>query len=783
MDSLKNHTQYYNCIGYNGDQLVVGSSGGDLIQFRSNMNERENKPDKKRVKAHQLAVTNISSTNDGFVSSSNDCFKIWNSSMRCMLSINQTTLGTKYPISSICWAKDMILVGTSGNEIWQLSPDDGSNLIEDGKSLVSSHAPSSPMGLSVHPNGTFATCGDDGILRIWNAFDYQENKSIDLDMPARSCAFSPDAMIAVGFGKPVKDNARTINGKWVILSMSDNGDYQIIAERRDVKKFVSEMKWHGNGDRLAVGSGDKKICVYGIATETKPAIKVDITLLSMVDLTSPVIRFDFSRDGKYLRANYECNELHFFEAGPGLHIKEPSRLKDTQWETETCIDWNVQGILLQDEEAETVSLDCSTQYCPTIVSGDSHGRLKMHQFPCTSSNAQYTTYPAHLGPVGKVRWIPGGYVVSTGETDGVSMIWRQEVDEGFSLDNVDAVPATAQLEVSTSPTSSEETCHSAVYDLVGQIIYPTSGICVIFDKKRNCHAKMDSFQKHEATVSTICTSHSRQLLASSDEKTIRVWDSQTCTEVVMLSDDLQQLVSVLSFSPNDAQLVSVSSDGQNQIICVWQTLNGEWNDAYLGFHTLAGREKVHFCMFITIDANQTHLVSGGRKHVNFWTEQNSTLVLSKGVLSKQCIHDTFLCGVPVDEKIVTGTNSGSFVVWEDKKMVKEIQEHDESVSSLCACPEGLISGCAKGIVILWSKTLQKVASFDVASSSSSPLLSRIFSIDITPHTNRSSTMKILVRTQSGEILEISCVTGNIISLVGECDRSDQVPTVALNPNA
>ena len=257
------------------------------------------------------------------------------------------------------WAKDMILVGTSGNEIWQLSSDDGSNLNEDGKALMSSHS-SSPMGLSVHPNGTFATCGEDGILRVWNLFDHQENLSIDLGMPARSCAFSPEShgrMIAVGFGKPVKDNARTINGKWIILNISDKGEFQIISERRDSRKFITEMKWHSNGDRLAVGSSDKKICVYQLVTETKPATKVDITLLSILDLTSSPVHFDFSRDGKYLKANYECNELHFFEAGPGIHIKESSRLKDTQWETETCVfGWNVQGVWRKEDEAEVNNL-------------------------------------------------------------------------------------------------------------------------------------------------------------------------------------------------------------------------------------------------------------------------------------------------------------------------------------------------------------------------------------------------------------------------------------------
>ena len=100
--------------------------------------------------------------------------------------------------------------------------------------------------------------------------------------------------------------------------------------------------------------------------------------------------------------------------------------------------------------------------------------------------------------------------------------------------------------------------------------------------------------------------------------------------------------------------------------------------------------------------------------------------------------------------------SGSFVIWEETKIVKEIQAHNDCVMSLRACPEGFISGCAQGVVILWSANLQKVASYDVfAKSTSSP----IGSIDMISHSNRYETTKILVRTESGDIIsEISCVT-------------------------
>jgi WD40 repeat protein len=770
LDSLENQTQYYSCIGWNGDNIMVGSSTGQIVPFSGN------EPG-KRIKAHQSAVTNLSSTKDGILSCNNDSVKLWNSSMRCMLSISTQDVGIKYSISSVSWANDVVFVGNSGNEIWQLSSDDGPNLNWVGKALVSTHA-SLPMGLSVSSNGSFATTGDDGILRLWNVFDHQEMKSFDLNMPSRSCAFSPDLlgrMIAVGFGKPEKENARIVDGKWIVLSVSDEGVIQTIAERRDVKKYITQMKWHSSGDRLAVGSGDKKLCVYSMKSDTMPAIKVDITMLSMIDLTSPPIHFDFSVDGKYLRANYECQELHFFEAGPGLHIKESSKLKDVHWETETCIfSWNVQGVWCKDGGNEIVSLDCTPQEpCPSIAAGDRHGDLQLYQFPCTSKVAQCMTYPAHLGPVGKVSWLPG-YLVSVGMNDNAIMVWRQEVDEGFAdRRHLDVLFGSHLVDSNATSPSDEFVCHSALYDLNDErVIYPLSGNVEVFDKRRHAtDIPVESFQKHDATVVALCISNSRLLVATADIKTIRIWDPQTCAEIATLSNERQRNISSLSFSFDDMKVLSVSSGG----LFLWMAINGDWSDTRLAFHTLAGREKVHFALF---DAGRNNIVSGGRRHVNFWSERHSTLVLSKGVLSENCIHETFVCGVSVNESLlITGTRSGSFVIWKETKIVEEIKAHNDCVVSLCACPEGFISGCAKGVIILWSANLQKVASYDVfAKSTSSP----IGSIDMISHSNRCETTKILVRTESRDIYEISCVTG-WVSLLCKIGSSQAAPYAEPNP--
>ena len=444
-----------------------------------------------------------------------------------------------------------------------------------------------------------------------------------------------------------------------------------------------------------------------------------------------------------------------FEAGPGLHIKKSSRLKDVHRVTETCIfGWNVQGVWGKGDGTGIVSLDCTRQEpCLSIAAGDCCGGLQLFQFPCSSKVVQYMTYPTHLGLVCKVRWLPG-YLVSVGMKNNAIMIWRQEVGQGFAdrqhLDISFGSP-------STSP-SDEFLCHSALYDLVDQrVIYPSSGNVQVFDKGRHdTDVPIESFRKHNATVVAICTSNSRR-------------DPRTSVEFATCIH--QQNISSLSFSSDDMKVVSASSGG----LFVWIAMNGNWSDARLAFHTLAGREKVDFVLF---DAGRNNIVSGGRRHVNFWSERHSTLHLSKGVLSKNCINQRFVCGVSVNEKLlITGTKSGSFAIWEKTKIVKEIQAHNDCVMSLRACPEGFISGCAQGVVILWSANLQKVASYEVfAKSSSSP----IGFIDMISHSNRYETTKMLVRTESGDIYEISCVTGKVF-LLCKIGSSEAAPSAEPNP--
>mmetsp|Transcript_21445 Transcript_21445/g.36383 ORF Transcript_21445/g.36383 Transcript_21445/m.36383 type:complete len:120 (-) Transcript_21445:350-709(-) len=86
---------------------------------------------------------------------------------------------------------------------------------------------------------------------------------------------------------------------------------------------------------------------------------------------------------------------------------------------------------------------------------------------------------------------------------------------------------------------------------------------------------------------------------------------------------------------------------------------------------------------------------------------------------------------------------------------REVKAHNSSVTSLRACPEGIVSGSSDGLVTIWSSdAFQKKRSFDVGTTSA------IHSLDICPHSNGHSTMKILAVSDS-TCFEISCVTGRV----------------------
>ena len=106
-------------------------------------------------------------------------------SLECSLAVDLQMLGSLSPaIKSVCWDNEngKVLVGTMGNEVWEVSSSDGSNCHTDGP-LEQGHFDNELWGLSINPTQPqYCTVGDDKTLRIWDLFSHKLVKTCGLEM-------------------------------------------------------------------------------------------------------------------------------------------------------------------------------------------------------------------------------------------------------------------------------------------------------------------------------------------------------------------------------------------------------------------------------------------------------------------------------------------------------------------------------------------------------------------------------------------------------------------------
>ena len=182
---------------------VVGAADGHLYIFR----EYELV---KTVKAHESFVNTIVATKSGLlVSGGRDgLVKLWRYAEDILESTHsfdvrnlKSSLYTRVRAVDVNESEGRILVGTQGSEIYEISLVDGANLNGTG-ALIKGHYKSQLWGLSTHPTKpNYATLGDDGVVRIWDAMLFKEIKHLALDTGGRAIGYdTTGTLIAVGLG-------------------------------------------------------------------------------------------------------------------------------------------------------------------------------------------------------------------------------------------------------------------------------------------------------------------------------------------------------------------------------------------------------------------------------------------------------------------------------------------------------------------------------------------------------------------------------------------------------
>ena len=810
----RSRLQAFMCAGWIGSHPVVGTASGSLYRFVGRNLDG-------MIQGHAGCVNCIASSNDGICSAGADGFiKVWNRTMECALMVDVKNLNAVAPhIRCVDWDADhgLILIGTQASEIYEVSSFDGETVHK--YPLMQGHSGPELWGLAVHPlKEQYCTVGDDSILRIWSVSQQHAVSSVQLEMAARSCVYSPDGRrIAVGFGSPVRMSSKQYDGKWVVL---DTEDLQTTHEARDSNKWITDMKYSPNGEMLAIGGFDRKLYVYSVT---------DAYSLSCVisQHNSFISHVDFSEDSAWLQSNCGGFELAFFESDTGMYIPAASRLRDVRWATQTCtLGWAVQGIWPpQRDGTEITCCDCNLfrgEDGTVVLTGDNYGRVQLFRYPTMNAHAISKKYRPGSSPVTRVKFVAGDtYAISISGADKSIMKWRHSRDRGedvahnilgragrieeeeedviklFGLEKAtDALPdmnevknamtsrpwiasVVAPSDVSILDTFDEtvppkvkidishvfglqcDTTRSSVrYNLGGDIIYPASKYVCVYNKKSNSQLH---FMEHESLISCVTVSVDGKIAASAakcSRPRIHLWDANTTRTLVVLPVLHRRGVSNMQFSDDRRLLLSCGQD-QDHSIGLWESVCGEWTDGRLLAWNKGDSNPVLFASFYNYDT--ISFASGGRFHVKFWHVDGKCLNPIYAEYPTTVRLGTTLCGTAVGRNFVSGTTTGHLYVWQGRTLNRSLRAHEKGVSCIWSNGENVVTGSKDGQIKIWTNKLDYIKSFVLSDADVPPLNGCIRSIDcaVASQTLTSGVTRVLISTAGGDIYELAAHSGSI----------------------
>ena len=802
---LRAVVQAFLCIGWIGSTPVVGTADGNLYRFIGRQLDGI-------VKAHEGPVQSIVSHPNGLLTCSNDgLIKSWARILDCTHIINiKDYKSVSSNIRSLNWHPEgKILFGTATGDIFEVATD-GRNI---HRGPISEGHSADIFGLSIHPTlDIFVTTGDDALLRVWDSISHSTLRTMELEMPSRCCAFSPDARrIAVGFGSPiVSAPGKKFEGKWVLL---ETADYHPIHEARDSMKYLTEMKYSPNGEILAIGSADNKIYLYNILA--------NCTLIATLGQHHSFITgLDFSSDSAWLQSNCGGYELHFFEADTGMFVPNHSRMRDVEWASQNCtMGWNVQGLWTPYRDGvECTAVDCNFTRRDTgsiAAGGDNFGRVQIARYPCLESKAIMKRYKYCANPINRIHFSTNNaYLFAVCGADKMIMQFthKRDITENLAHDAAlrDDLPEEGKDYIQELYGSNSNAIHAESSDAItqiggrtwiayaiapsvppeidtttpnlmlsiehvvglqsdmirsniavtssGDVIFPCSRYISIYNKQSNAQML---FRDHTTTLSCIAISQDHHIAATAEKCSrplIHVWCVGNCQLLRILPLFHRRGVINLQFSSDRKHLLSVGADDDHSI-ALWHSPTSDWADGSL---QATGKADVQPVLFASFYSNAGFIAaSGGSCHVKFWAKDGRSINPSYAEYPHRVKLGLLTCGTQVGSHFVTGSASGNISVWKGRAFDRSFKAHETFVSNIWSHESvGAISVSKDGVLHQWSKAMEHVKSFSIAEADVAPILKGLQSIDVHLTSNADAVKQIIVTTVSAETYEISAKSGN-----------------------
>jgi microtubule-associated protein-like 6 len=293
------------------------------------------------------------------------------------------------------------------------------------------------------------------------------------------------------------------------------------------------------------------------------------------------------------------------------------------------------------------------------------------------------------------------------------------------------------------------------YSSKGELIYPAGAVVVLQNVSLN---EQRHFNQHYDLVTALVAYNSPEgeTIVASGERGFRpfihVWDAATGTVLSSLVGFHRGGILRLDFSPDRELLASLGNDPYHSIaVYRWRTLERLWSMRTTSF-------AVHDIRFLANDI----LASCGQFHVYFWkrTDKNRFKRYRGQGAEFKPEKEIFWCVGNVGDIVYTGNDTGFVQIWEGRNCVRSIKAHTGPIYAAAKIGDnGLVTGCGSGKVLIWSESLDIIASFNVISLG--PVASAVFAVNYD-----SVASKVLLGLQSCEIFEMDASDGRNVHAGG-----------------
>ncbi|CAK4077358.1 unnamed protein product [Aphanomyces euteiches] len=761
----------------------------------------------KIIFAHSAAVNVLHIFSGGVVSGGKDGkVRLWSKRMEPGASFDIMAVGSYAGrIRSAVTNPDAtkLLVATGGSEVYELSTSDGCNLHYGP--LVAGHCSRKLGGLAAHPSAhEMCSVGDDQAIRVWDLVHHRSLRCVNLEAPARSCVYSPDAkMIAIGLGSEYESEKPQLNGAFLILNEPN-------------------LAINADGTTLAICS-ENVVYMYNTddwASKGKCRSKDPAVSFS---------HFDLSSSGEWLQVATTKGELIYYDTNSSVENTRLGALKDVQWATFTSIyGWAVQGVWpIKKNFYDVVALN-RNRASTILVAGDQYGHVRLYKYPCLPATNLCHQYSGHCGRISHVEFsMDDQFVVTSGEEDRCLFQWRVENEaneptppefeyHATSDDEVELTPpsernhfeeasnvgdyaidalihqgeqdsvvveepvkpwvgscippanAAAEPDTTISPEQLEidwiygYRCHDCrnnlKYTKQGKMVYPIAKVVVIFDTKA---WSQRHFKQHQDEVLCLTTHPSLDIVATGEGgkyPSIHIWQPHNLVVLSTLRGIHKRGVVEVAFNPAGNVLASAGSDNDNSIVLY------DWELGVVLSNVKSGDQKIFGLAF---NPSNTTFLALSKQSVLFYGIQGRNLVRKHAIMGKRGYLQPFLSVVFLQQDAIVGSTSGELYKFKGIELITIVPAHTRSVAALCVNGSSLCSGGRDGLIKLWSAELECLSEWN--SCDQMPIRSLVW-----------QNQSILVGSRDSAIREISSSDGSVQICI-EMHFKGEVQGLAIHP--